>query len=77
MGVENTRIATITPPWVPTPPPVDGGGTKAVVDILVRGLQKDDHKVVLFAAGYSYCSVPVRYRFDEALGTGREDSEVL
>ena len=42
------RIGMISPPWLPVPPPAYGG-TEAVVDGLVRGLQRAGHDVVVAA----------------------------
>lgn len=70
------KIAIIAPPWVPTPPRTYGG-TESVLDTLARGLQNMGHEVVLFATGDSTCPVPRRYRFENALGTGRADSEIM
>lgn len=70
------RIAIIAPPWVPTPPPAYGG-IEAVVDTLATGLKSLGHEVFLFATGDSTSRVPVGYRFENALGVGREDATIV
>src|SRR5687767_8998721 len=62
------RIAIISPPWVPVPPPAYGG-TEAVIDTLARGLQAAGHDVVLYATGDSSCPVPTRWVRSSAAGT--------
>ena len=46
------RIAMLSTPFVPVPPP-DYGGTELVVHELVEGLLQRRHDVVLFATGDS------------------------
>ena len=70
------RIAIIAPPWVPTPPQAYGG-IEAVVDSLATGLQSHGHEVFLFATGDSTSQVPLGYRFENALGVGREDATIV
>jgi glycosyltransferase involved in cell wall biosynthesis len=70
------RIAIIAPPWVPTPPQAYGG-IEAVVDRLATGLQSHGHEVFLFATGDSTSQVPLGYRFENALGVGREDATIV
>ncbi|NNN19983.1 MAG: glycosyltransferase family 4 protein [Acidimicrobiaceae bacterium] len=67
------RIAIIASPWVATPPPAYGG-TEVVLDSLATGLSKAGHEVFLFATGDSTSEVPMGYRFDRALGVGRDDA---
>ena len=62
------RIAIVTPPWVPVPPPAYGG-TESVLDTLARGLQIAGHDVLLFATGDSTCPVPTRWARPSAAGT--------
>jgi len=61
------RIAVISPPWVPVPPPAYGG-TEAVIDRLARGFLAAGHEVLLFATGDSTCAVDRRWVFDQADG---------
>ena len=70
------RIAIIAPPWVPTPPQAYGG-IEAVVDTLATGLKSLGHEVFLFATGDSTSQVPLGYRFENALGVGREDATIV
>ena len=70
------RIAIIAPPWVPTPPQAYGG-IEAVVDSLATSLQSHGHEVFLFATGDSTSQVPLGYRFENALGVGREDATIV
>ena len=60
------RIALVSPPWLPVPPPAYGG-TEAVIDRLARGFAENGHQVVLFATGDSTCPVPTRWAFAEAM----------
>ena len=53
------RIGMIAPPWLPVPPPAYGG-TEAVLDGLVRGLQAAGHEVVLVAHPDSTVPTEVR-----------------
>jgi glycosyltransferase involved in cell wall biosynthesis len=53
------RIAMISTPFVPVPPP-RYGGTELIVDELVRGLVQAGHDVTLFATGDSQAPVPLR-----------------
>jgi len=62
------RIAIITPPWVPVPPPAYGG-TEAVLDNLARGLHTAGHQVLLYTTGDSTCSVPRAWIHPAAAGT--------
>jgi glycosyltransferase involved in cell wall biosynthesis len=59
------RIAMISTPFVPVPPPAYGG-TELVVHELVEGLRERGHDVVLFATGDSESAVPTRSMFDVA-----------
>ncbi|HZU71776.1 MAG TPA: glycosyltransferase family 4 protein [Acidimicrobiales bacterium] len=63
------RIAIISPPWVPVPPPAYGG-TETVLDTLARGLVAAGHSVLLYATGDSTCPVPLDFSFKSALGVG-------
>jgi glycosyltransferase involved in cell wall biosynthesis len=65
------RVGVIAPPWLPVPPQ-GYGGTEAVIDTLVRGLQQAGCEVVLFATGDSTCDVPRRWYYPAALGTGAD-----
>lgn len=60
------RIALVSPPWLPVPPPAYGG-TEAVIDRLARGFAERGHDVVLFATGDSTCPVPTRSTFAAAV----------
>lgn len=62
------RIAIISPPWVPVPPPAYGG-TENVLDTLARALQSAGHDVLLYATGDSRCPVELRHTYPSALGT--------
>lgn len=62
------RIAIITPPWVPVPPPAYGG-TEAVVDNLARGLRAAGHQVLLYTTGDSTCTVPKAWVLPRSAGT--------
>ncbi|MGZ4681896.1 MAG: glycosyltransferase family 4 protein [Acidimicrobiales bacterium] len=68
------RIALVSPPWLPVPPPAYGG-TEAVIDRLARGFAAAGHEVVLFATGDSTCPVPTRWILAEA-ATGRMGNAV-
>lgn len=63
------RIALISPPWVPVPPPAYGG-TEAVLDTLARGLSKAGHDVLLYATGDSTCPVTREWYYEHAVGVG-------
>ena len=43
------RVAVLSPPWIPVPPP-GYGGIEAVLDLLCRALVRRGHEVTLFAA---------------------------
>jgi glycosyltransferase involved in cell wall biosynthesis len=58
------RIAMISTPFVPVPPP-DYGGTELVVHQLVEGLLQRRHDVVLFATGDSRSPGPVQALYGE------------
>jgi glycosyltransferase involved in cell wall biosynthesis len=58
------RIAMISTPFVPVPPP-DYGGTELVVHELVEGLLQRRHDVVLFATGDSRSRGPVQALYAE------------
>lgn len=58
------RIALVSPPWLPVPPPAYGG-IESVIDQLARGLQAEGHEVLLFATGDSSCPVPRAWLYDE------------
>jgi glycosyltransferase involved in cell wall biosynthesis len=62
------RIGIIAPPWTPIPPLLYGG-IELVVDQLARGLQEQDHEVLLFATGDSTCPVPMQWTLPVAEGT--------
>ena len=59
------RIALISPPWLPVPPPAYGG-TEAILDRLARGFAAAGHEVLLFATGDSTCPVPTSWVMEEA-----------
>ena len=61
------RIAVISPPWVPVPPPAYGG-TEVVLDGLCRGLTEAGHEVLLYATGDSTCPVRRDFAFEVAPG---------
>ena len=71
------RIAVLSPPWVPVPPPLYGG-TELVVDMLARGYTSAGHEVLLFATGDSECPVPRAFAYERAQGTsiGMTESEL-
>lgn len=50
------RIAYISAPWLPVPPPAYGG-SEAVIDRLARGVRAAGHEVLLFTTGDSTCPV--------------------
>ncbi|GAA1499060.1 glycosyltransferase [Paeniglutamicibacter kerguelensis] len=50
------RIGLVAPPWIPVPPPADGG-IEATVDTLARGLAAAGHEVLLAASADSTCPV--------------------
>jgi glycosyltransferase involved in cell wall biosynthesis len=53
------RIAVVSSPWFPVPPP-DYGGTERVCDVLARGLSDRGHEVTIYAGGDSDGEVRVR-----------------
>jgi len=63
------RICVIAPPWVPVPPP-RYGGTEAVLDTLVRGLQAAGHDVLLATTGDATSVVDTTWTFAESVGVG-------
>lgn len=65
-GRGRLRIALVSTPFVPVPPP-SYGGTELVVAELARGLTHRGHEVVLFATGDSRSPGSLRYRFSEAM----------
>jgi glycosyltransferase involved in cell wall biosynthesis len=60
------RIALISPPWLPVPPPAYGG-TEAVIDRLARGFVAAGHEVMLFTTGDSTCPVPRSWTLAESV----------
>lgn len=61
------RIALVSTPWAPVPPPLYGG-IELVVDSLARGLSDAGHSVTLFTTGESTCPVERRWILDRAEG---------
>jgi glycosyltransferase involved in cell wall biosynthesis len=59
------RIALISTPFLPTPPPLYGG-TELVVHELATGLVRRGHDVELFATGDSHTSARLRCLYAEA-----------
>jgi glycosyltransferase involved in cell wall biosynthesis len=59
------RIAMVSTPFVPVPPPTYGG-TELIVDELVRSLEAAGHDVTLFATGDSRAR-DLRFLFDRAV----------
>ena len=59
------RIAIVSTPFVPTPPP-QYGGTELVVAELAEGLVARGHDVALFATGDSQSSAELRWLFPTA-----------
>jgi glycosyltransferase involved in cell wall biosynthesis len=59
------RIAIISTPFVPVPPP-GYGGTELIVSSLVEDLVRRGHHVRVYATGDSYCSGELRYLYDHA-----------
>src|SRR4029453_1918636 len=62
------RIALISSPWLPVPPP-GYGGTEAVLDTLARGLRASGEDVLLCAPGDSTCPVPIAPTRSRSAGT--------
>jgi glycosyltransferase involved in cell wall biosynthesis len=62
------RIALISSPWLPVPPPAYGG-TEAVLDTLARGLRAAGEDVLLCAPGDSTCPVPIAATRSRSAGT--------
>src|SRR3954453_11887941 len=63
------RVAIVAPPWMPVPPPAYGG-IEAVLDGLVRGVDRLGHDVLLYTTGDSTCPVEKAWRVPKAMGTG-------
>ena len=61
------RIALISTPWAPVPPPLYGG-IELVIDSLARGLTAEGPSVTLFTTGESTCPVERRWVLDKAEG---------
>ncbi|OFW33975.1 MAG: hypothetical protein A2074_06085 [Candidatus Aquicultor primus] len=59
------KIAIVSPPWFPVPPP-GYGGIELVVSILAEGLHHRGHDVTLFASGDSVTETRLVSVFDEA-----------
>src|SRR5690606_11734858 len=59
------RIAILSTPFIPTPPP-QYGGTELVIAELVEGLVERGHDVTLFATGDSRSSAELRWLFPTA-----------
>ncbi len=58
------RVAVLSPPWIPVPPP-GYGGIEAVIDLLCRALVRRGHDVTLFAAPGSTSAATVVSCLDE------------
>jgi len=69
----SVRIAIVSPPWLPVPPPAYGG-TENTLDTLARGLQKAGHEVLLCTTGDSTCPVDKTFVFEKAVGVGAGNS---
>jgi glycosyltransferase involved in cell wall biosynthesis len=73
------RIALVSTPFVPVPPP-KYGGTELIVATLARALVRRGHDVVLYATGDSYLpDVEVAYLYEQAVwppDPGRELNHV-
>jgi glycosyltransferase involved in cell wall biosynthesis len=63
----DVRIALISAPWVPVPPP-RYGGSEVVIDTLARGFVAAGHEVLLFTTADSTCDVPKAWVLQEAQG---------
>lgn len=59
------KIAIVSPPWFPVPPP-GYGGIELVVSILAEGLHRRGHDVTLFASGDSVTETRLVSVFAEA-----------
>ena len=62
---QKLKIAIISPPWFPVPPP-GYGGIEMVVSLLTEGLCRRQHSVTLFASGDSITQARLISVFDEA-----------
>lgn len=69
------RVAYISPPWLPVPPPAYGG-SEVVIDRLARGAQLAGHEVMLFATGDSSCPVDRRWSRQQAVPESIGDARV-
>lgn len=71
--LRGVRIAVVSTPFVPVPPP-SYGGTELVVHELVRGLRAGGHDVTLFATGDSQAR-QVRYVYETAVWPPSPEAE--
>jgi glycosyltransferase involved in cell wall biosynthesis len=62
---ERLRIAIISPPWFPVPPP-GYGGIEWIVSLLADGLAEAGHDVTLFASGDSHTKGKLSWVFRTA-----------
>ena len=61
------RIAVISTPWTPIPPPLYEG-IESVVHLLATGFQEAGHEVLLYTTGDSTSPVPRDYILEQAEG---------
>ncbi|MBE0448001.1 MAG: glycosyltransferase family 4 protein [Actinobacteria bacterium] len=62
---QKLKIAIISPPWFPVPPP-GYGGIEMIVSLLTEGLCRRQHSVTLFASGDSITQARLISAFGEA-----------
>jgi glycosyltransferase involved in cell wall biosynthesis len=59
------KVAILSPPWFPVPPPAYGG-TELVVSLLADGLVEAGHDVALFASGDSHTQAELAFVYERA-----------
>jgi glycosyltransferase involved in cell wall biosynthesis len=62
---DRLRVAVLSPPWFPVPPP-GYGGIEWIVALLADGLADAGHEVTLFASGDSRTRARLSYVFERA-----------